>query len=240
MKSHFTNTSEHNRCFQQRWHTPAIGPTPSSRTGECLQGSNHSWVGGWCGSSSTSASPVTFHPFLARSLHRTHTQKLFSFGRLAASSRSLGPIGRLCCPTPSPPRTPEAPAAAPSPSLLTRLSVRGKDDSGRCDESTWETTFSFGINRNSERANRQQRWRCPSCPAPAAPSLSSGLPGWWPSRRKRRSQTQKLRDLSTSPPLPPEVAGRHTDRKDIQRYISVQVTVSRWDQDMHTHHTSSF
>lgn len=60
MKSHFTNTSEHNRCFQQRWHTPAIGPTPSSRTGECLQGSNHSWVGGWCGSSSTSASPVTF------------------------------------------------------------------------------------------------------------------------------------------------------------------------------------
>lgn len=41
-----------------------------------------------------------------------------------ASSRSLGPIDRLCCPTPSPPRTPEAPAAAPSPSQPTRLEVK--------------------------------------------------------------------------------------------------------------------
>ena len=44
MKSHFTNTPEHNRCFHQRWRTPATGPTPSSRTRECLQESNHSWV----------------------------------------------------------------------------------------------------------------------------------------------------------------------------------------------------
>lgn len=52
------------------------------------------------------------------------TQTASSCCRPAASSQSLDPTGRLCCPTQSPPRTPEAPAAAPSPSLPTHLSVR--------------------------------------------------------------------------------------------------------------------
>lgn len=42
----------------------------------------------------------------------------------AAFSQSLGPTVRLCCLTRSPPRTPGAPAAAPSPTLPTHLNAR--------------------------------------------------------------------------------------------------------------------
>lgn len=52
---------------------------------------------------------------------------------------------------------------------------------------------------------------CPSCPAPAAPSLSLGPPGQWRWSQKRRSQTLTPRDSWTSPPLHPAVAGRHKD-----------------------------
>lgn len=40
-----------------------------------------------------------------------------------AFSRSLGPTGRLCCQTRSPPHTPAAPAAAPSPTPMLHLHV---------------------------------------------------------------------------------------------------------------------
>lgn len=37
--------------------------------------------------------------------------------------------------------------------------------------------------RNSSKANHQEK-DCPSCPAPAAPSLSLGPPGLWPLSQK--------------------------------------------------------
>lgn len=64
------------------------------------------------------------HSGPCRCLYKKYTQSLSSCHQPGASSRSPDPTARLCCLTRSPPRTPAAPAAAPSPSLLTRLDVK--------------------------------------------------------------------------------------------------------------------
>lgn len=78
------------------------------------------------------AEDVEVHPLVHRwssilgqiTVQETNTGALSSFHQPGASSRSLDPTGRLCCLTRTPPRTPEAPAAAPSPSLLTHLNIK--------------------------------------------------------------------------------------------------------------------
>lgn len=112
-----TNMPENDCCLKQSWHILAI---IGSTTLHQIRDRNESCV-------KFLPSCITGHDSLiSAQISDCKRIKHTSCHQTGASSRSLDPTGHLCCPTQSPPHTPEVLAAAPFPNLLIHLDIKGR------------------------------------------------------------------------------------------------------------------